>query len=150
MTKWGLVAAIAALALSRTASAESRYLVTVDPQHRPEGFEKLHVSRAALGGAEVSLWANSAIDPDCKEHPPGATLTVVKPPQHGTVRISNDPLYLAFPPANPRSACNKQKIPGHEALYAANPGFTGHDKVVLQGSSPDGRAREVIVDITVR
>ena len=151
MTKWALVAAIAALALGGGASAQTQnYVVTMRPVRKAEGFEKVHISKAALGAAEISLWRNTAIDPDCAEHAPGATLTVVRPPEHGAARISNDPLYMAFPPANPRSACNNRKVPGHEAFYAANAGYTGRDKVVLQGATPGGEVREIIVDIDVR
>ena len=79
-----------------------------------------------------------------------ATLAIVRPPEHGTARISDDPFYLAFPPNNPRAACNRQKIPGHQAFYAADPGYTGRDRVVLRGTSPEGRVREITVDIDVR
>lgn len=141
-----LAAGTAGQALGQTRS----YLVTATPLQRAKGFDKVRLSKAALGGTEISLWRNAAIDPDCKEHPPGASLTVVRPPEHGTARVSDEPIYVAFPPANPRSACNARKVPGHEAFYAANPGFTGRDRVVLQGSSPDGRVREITVDIDVR
>ena len=156
MTRRGLLAAVAAVVLTGgclegPAVAESQsYVVRVEPARRPDGFEKLHVSKAALAGSEISLWANTAINPDCTPHPPGATLAIVTPPEHGTARVSDDPLYIAFPPNNPRSACNKQKIPGHEAFYAPSAGYTGHDRVVLQGSSPEGRVRRIIVDIDVR
>jgi hypothetical protein len=144
-------AAVAVLALGAPAAAQTRsYLVTVDPVRKPRGFEKVRISKAALGSSEIRLWANAAIDPDCTEHPPGATLAILKPPAHGTARIANGPMYMAFPPNNPRSACNDRKVPGHEALYAANPGFTGRDRVVLQGSGPEGRVREITVDIDVR
>ena len=57
---------------------------------------------------------------------------------------------IGLPPNNSRVACNNRKVPGHEAFYAANPGFTGRDRVVLEGSSPEGRVREITVDIEVR
>ena len=52
--------------------------------------------------------------------------------------------------AVPRAACNDRKVPGHQAFYEAEAGYTGHDKVVLQGSSPEGHVREITVDILVR
>jgi hypothetical protein len=147
----GLIAGAAAVALAGAAAAQSQsYIVTVDPVHKPRGFEKVRVSKAALGTAEIRLWANTAINPDCSAQAAGATLTIVRPPEHGVARISDDPFYFAFPPGNPRSACNDRKVPGHQAFYAANPAFAGHDRVVLQGSSPDGRVREITVDIEVR
>lgn len=151
MGKLGLIVAAAAIAACGSAAAQSRsYVVTINPARRADGFDTLHIRKAALGAAEIRLWANTAIDPDCTVHPPGATLTILKPPEHGTARISDDPFYAAFPPANPRSACNKQKVPGHQAFYAAEPGFRGRDRVVLQGASPEGYVREITVDIDVR
>ncbi|MEO8115016.1 MAG: hypothetical protein ABI655_11575 [Phenylobacterium sp.] len=114
-----------------------------------KAFEKLTVSKAALGSAQIRLWANTAIDPDCTEHP-GATLSVLEPPAHGTASVDTQPFYAAFPASNPRSACNSRKVPGRQVFYTANAGFTGHDKVVLQGSTPDGRVRQISVDILVR
>jgi hypothetical protein len=95
------------------------------------------------------LWANAQLDPDCSEHP-GATLTAVQQPVHGTLRIVHEDGYTNFPPANPRAICNRRKTPVNHAYYAAAPGFTGHDKVVLQGSSSEGHIREITVDILVR
>lgn len=151
MAKRTLIAAVAVLATGGTALAESRsYVVTVEPQRQAHGFEKLRVSKAALAGQEVVVWANAAIDPDCTEHAPGTTLTILRPPEHGMVRVSDEPFYLAYPPANPRSACNKQKIPGHQAFYVAAAGYSGRDRLVLEGASPEGRVREITVDIDVR
>lgn len=81
---------------------------------------------------------------------PGATLSLLDPPAHGVARISDEPFYAAYPPSDPRSVCNDRKIPGHRAFYAAAPGFKGHDRVVLQGSSPEGRVREIRIDVDVR
>ncbi|HKR89980.1 MAG TPA: hypothetical protein VJS38_17570 [Phenylobacterium sp.] len=151
LKRFNVTVAAALLVAGGPAWAQSRaYVVTVAPAPQVRGFDKLHISKAALGGAEISLWSNTAIDPDCTEHAPGATLRIVEAPAHGTARISDDPLYLAFPPGNPRSACNDRKIPGHEAFYSAAAGYTGHDKVVLEGSSPGGRVRRITVDILVR
>jgi hypothetical protein len=77
-------------------------------------------------------------------------LTLLSPPNHGQVSISDEPFFLSFPPENPRSACNTRKLPGHQAFYTAATGFTGRDRVVLQGTSPDGHVRRITVDIDVR
>ena len=74
----------------------------------------------------------------------------LRTPAHGLAEIRNEPYYAAFPPANPRSACNARKVPGNQAFYTATPGYTGHDRLVLQGSSPDGAVRRITVDLTVR
>jgi len=141
--------AVASLCVAAAAQAES-YVVSVRRADPPKGFQKLRISKAVVGGSEIRVWANAAINPDCTAIEPGPALRILSGPEHGIARLSDDPLYLAFPPANPRSSCNQQKIPAHAAYYVANAGYTGHDKVVLQGSSPEGRVREITVDIDVR
>jgi hypothetical protein len=143
----GLV--IAAVSVATLAQA-AQYQVSVTPQSRPHGFEKLTVSKAAVGSTPIRIWYNTAIDPDCSVHPPGATLTILEPPAHGAATVSDEPFYAAFPPANPRAVCNDHKVPGHQAFYTAASGYAGRDRMVLQGSSPDGRVRRVEVLIDVR
>ena len=144
------LAGLSALALSCAAVAQERhYDVTVRPVSAPKGFEKVSLSKAALGSTQIILWRNTAINPDCTEVP-GVTLSVLRPPEHGKATVSDEPVFVAFPQGNPRSACNTRKVPGHEAFYQADAGFTGHDKLVLQGSSPEGHIREITVDILVR
>jgi hypothetical protein len=145
-----VLAGLAAIAVGFAAGAqERRFEVTVRPTSSQDGFEKVKVSKAALGSTQIMLWRNTAINPDCTAID-GVTLSVLRPPEHGKATVSDEPLYAAFPPANPRSACNTRKVPGHQAFYQADAGFTGHDKLVLQGSSPEGRVRQITVDILVR
>lgn len=145
-----ILTSLAATVATGAAAQVQRYQVTVSPVAKRSGYEKLHVDKAAIGSTPIRLWANTAIDPDCTAHQPGATLTVLEPPAHGLAEIRSEPYYAAFPPANPRSACNARKVPGNQAFYTATPGYTGHDRLVLQGSSPDGAVRRITVDLTVR
>lgn len=133
-----------------TAAVASEYHVTVTPQSPPRGFEKLTISKAAIGSAPIRVWFNTALEPDCTVHEPGATLAILQPPAHGSATVSDEPYFASFPPGNPRSACNNRKVPGHQAFYTAAAGYTGRDRMVLQGSSPDGRVRQITVDIEVR
>jgi len=94
------------------------------------------------------IWGGAAIDPDCSPHP-GSTLTIVAPPAHGAVKVVEEPIYVAFPPGNPRSACNSKKVPGRHVYYTASPGYAGHDRVILEGSSEDGHVRHVTIDVNV-
>ncbi len=150
-SKLFILACVAGLAIASGASAQSsRYVVTVHPATPASGYQKLNVARAAIGGTPIRVWANTAIDPDCSVQAPGATLTILEPPAHGAAVVKDDPYFAAFPPTNPRSACNDRKVPGHQAFYTAASGFKGHDRMVLQGSSPDGAVRRIAVDITVR
>ena len=146
-----LVGGFAALALSGAAGAqEAHYSVTVRPA-APAGkaFQKISISRAAIGSAQIVIWGGAAVDPDCSPHP-GSTLAVVEPPAHGQVRVVEEPIYVTFPPGNPRAACNDRKVPGRHVYYTANAGYAGHDKVVLEGSDEEGHVRRVTVDVDVR
>ncbi|MGH1558729.1 hypothetical protein ACRAWD_15650 [Caulobacter segnis] len=59
---------------------------------------------------------------------------MVEPPAHGTAEVKREPYLAAFPPGNPRSACNNRKVPGNQAFIpAAAAGYAGHDRLVLQG-----------------
>ncbi len=145
-----VLAGVAALAVGGGATAQDRQVtVVVKPVERQKGFEKVKVSKAAIGDTQIILWQNAAINPDCSAVP-GVTLSILRPPEHGKATISDDGVFAAFPPANPRSACNNHKVPGHQALYQAQTGYTGRDRLVLQGSSPEGHVREIDIDIDVR
>jgi hypothetical protein len=152
-TAVAVLTGLLAMGIAAAALGQARhYEVTVVPAGgKQDGYVKTKVSASALGDATIRLWMNTSIDPDCSPHIPAPTLTVLEQPAHGAVKISDDPFFAAFPPANPRSACNKQKVPGHQAFYTAQSGFKGHDHVVLQGAAPDiGRVRRIDVDIDVR
>ena len=136
--------------LSSSAVAEQQYVVTVKPIDAPKGFQKVKISKATIGQQEIKLWRNYAINPDCTEVTPSPTLSVVEQPAHGTARISNDPSYPDFPLSNVRAACNAKKIPMRQAFYQAEAGFTGHDRLVLEGSLPAGVVRRITVSIDVR
>ncbi len=150
-----LLASALALAAASTAPAQTQtqhYEVTVKPGGNgpPSGFQKVTISKAAVGSTPIQVWANTAINPDCSAHVPGSTLRILQEPAHGSASISDEPDYHAFPPANPRSACNSKKIPGHEAFYTAAEGYKGRDRMVLEGASPEGGVRQITVNIEVR
>ncbi|HEY5410072.1 MAG TPA: hypothetical protein VIJ94_05030 [Caulobacteraceae bacterium] len=142
--------AVCAVVAGSAFGQERRYLVTVAPQARERGFEKLNVSKATVGTNPIRIWANTAINPDCSVQGSGASLALVSPPIHGTANVIDDPYFASFPRGNPRSACNDRKVPGHQAFYTAAAGFSGHDRLLLRGTSPDGRVRDISVDIDVR
>ena len=145
-----ILAGLAALSLSAAAAAQERhYDVSIRPANaRHDAVQKIRISKAAIGSAQIVIWGGAAIDPDCSPHP-GSTLTVVEPPAHGAVKVIEEGVYVAFPAGNPRSACNSRKVPGRKVYYTANDGYAGRDKVVLQGSSEDGGVRNVTIDVTV-
>ena len=140
-----------AIALGGAATAQVRHFeVPVAPAAQSsKGFQKVSISKAAIGSSQIVIWGGAAIDPDCSPHP-GSTLAIVQPPAHGAVKVVEEGVYVAFPPANPRSACNGRKVPGRKVYYTAAEGYAGHDKVVLEGASEDGHVRHVTVDVDVR
>ena len=145
------IGGLSALVLCGVAGAQQRqYLVTVTPGgQQDKAYQKINVSKAAIGSSQIVIWGGAAIDPDCSQHP-GATLTVLEQPTHGAVRVVEEPVYVTFPPGNPRAVCNNRKVPGRHVYYTANAGYTGHDKVVLEGASEDGHVRHVTIDVDVR
>ncbi|MDB5461924.1 MAG: hypothetical protein JWP23_313 [Phenylobacterium sp.] len=142
---------LAALSLSVAAVAqERRFEVTVRPvSSHPDAVQKIRVSKATIGSSRIVIWSGASVDPDCTEHP-GYTLNVVEPPAHGEVKVMAEPVFMTFPPNNPRAVCNYRKVPARQAYYTANPGYVGRDRVVLEGATEDGTMRHVTIDVEVR
>lgn len=139
---WAALASVPALALADVT-------VRVLPPEPPKGFETEHISKAALPGKEIRLWFAQNLDPDCSAHGEMQT-DILEGPKHGQARVSSDGFFGNFPPANVRYHCNTVKSPGKQVFYASADDFHGHDKVVFQNSTVDGRIRKWVVDINVR
>jgi hypothetical protein len=145
-----VVVGLAGLALSCAAVAQERFDVTVKRENsHPDAIQKIKVAKAVIGSSKIVIWGGASIDPDCAERP-GYSLNVVQPPEHGEVKVVAEAIYIAFPQGNPRAVCNSRKVPGRQVYYTAAPGFSGHDRVVLEGASDDGTMRHVTVDVDVR
>ncbi len=138
---------IAALVLLPGVSlAQQRLGASPQPE---KGFEEVHISKAALAGKEIRVWAAQMIDPACNAT--GSMDTqILQTPKHGEARVSDEPFFGAFSEGNARYHCNSQKSPGRQVLYRSAPDFHGHDKLVLQNSTSEGRIRNWVVDIDVR
>ena len=145
-----LVFAVMLLGVSPAAGlAAADVTVRVLPPQPPKGFEQDHISKAALPGQEIRVWAAQSLEPDCTEH--GSMQTdVLEAPKHGQARVSQDPFYSNFPENNVRFQCNTKKSPGKQVFYTSDPSFHGHDKLVFQNATSEGRVRKWIVDIDVR
>jgi hypothetical protein len=125
------------------------YTVKVVPPDPPKGFEQDHISKAALPGEEIRLWAAQLLTPDCEQQ--GTMQTdILEAPKHGQARVSDDPFFGNFPPLNVRYVCNRKKSPGKQVFYVADADYHGHDKVVFQNATSEGRIRKWVVDIDVR
>ena len=104
-----IVAAVALMGAGAGLAWSGEYVVTVKPVSHEKGFDKLNVSKAAIGSTQIILYQNTAINPDCTEVP-GSTLSILRQPEHGKVVVSDEPVYVAFPPANPRSASARLRV----------------------------------------
>lgn len=139
---------VTGIVLPAIAPAQTFVVRRVD-ENAVKGYHDLRLSRAALAGEKVRVWFATLTNPDCS---PAGTMTtqIVTPPQHGHADISTDKVYPNFVAPNPRVICDKQKVDGVQAFYTADAGFHGHDKLVLQNATSEGRVRRVLVDIDVR
>lgn len=103
----------------------------------------------AASGRSLEVAKYTAINPDCTSLGPiGVNLVVA--PQGGEVRVGEGRRYMAFVPANPRSACNRRKIPATFVLYRSQPGFTGQDSFVVEVVFPNGTAQRARITVNVR
>jgi hypothetical protein len=143
----GFIGLAAVPALPALASAD--VTVRVLPPEATKGFEQDHISKAALAGEEIRVWGAQMLEPDCTAH--GTMQTdIMEQPKHGKARVSDEPFFGGFPPNNVRYHCNTQKSPGKQVFYVAEAGYHGHDKLLFQNSTTEGRIRKWVVDIDVR
>ena len=84
-----------------------------------------------LHGATQKLGFYASINPDCSSLglPVGR---VVTPPAHGEIRIVHEEGFAYFPPNNPRSRCNTQRVPGIRVIYQAAPDYRGPDAYAVE------------------
>ncbi|MCI4591014.1 hypothetical protein MOK15_13050 [Sphingobium sp. BYY-5] len=139
---------LAATLLPSSGTAQT-YLVRKVGSTSPKGYDDVHISKAAIAGQQVRIWWATLLNPDCTA---AGTMTtqILDQPRHGQVRISDDLFYPNFVQPNPRASCDRQKSPGKQAFYTADAGFHGHDKLVINNATSEGRIRRIIVDIDVR
>ncbi|GJD65337.1 hypothetical protein [Methylobacterium frigidaeris] len=83
-----------------------------------------------------------ALDPTCRSM--GAmTVNLIEPPGKGQIMIDQGSEYPGFHPANPRSACNKRKVPATRLIYSAPPGAADDDRFAVELVGPLGDVQRV-------
>ncbi|MFH6782102.1 MULTISPECIES: hypothetical protein [Methylobacterium] len=93
------------------------------------------------GQAQKIGWFVS-VDPTCRSV--GAwTVNLIEPPGKGRITVEQGSEYPEFPPTNPRSACNKRKVPATRLIYAAPPGAGDDDQFTIEIVDPLGNAKQV-------
>ena len=138
-----LILAAAAPALAQT------YVTHVVRPQPAKGYGEVRLSKAVEPGQQVRVWWAMMLNPDCTA---AGTMDarIVEAPRHGQASLSDEPFFPSFVEPNPRAACDAHRAPGKQAFYTADAAFHGHDKLVLQNATSEGRMRKIVVDIDVR
>lgn len=100
-----------------------------------QGDPRPHLAVRSGGSVVVNKYVS--INPDCSSRGEMA-VNLLEGPQGGQVSVAHVRDYVAFAPANPRSACNRRKLAATEIVYRAAPGFSGYDTFKAEVVSPDG------------
>lgn len=103
--------------------------------------------KVVASGKPLMLYAAYSTNPDCSSAG-NVVLRVTQSPEHGRVSIRQTGVFPQFPEANPRSACNRRRVPGVQAIYTSQRGYLGPDSVVLEVLFPAGRG--VRMSFTIR
>jgi hypothetical protein len=92
--------------------------------------KEIKLSRTVKSGVETRLANSSRWDRDCHAIP--ATVTISKPPMHGTasVKPGEETLPASTPGSGPTGNCGGKKIATHMIMYRSNDGYRGDDMVV--------------------
>ena len=105
--------------------------------------------KGASSGEKQKMGYFIGLNPDCT-----ATgvpkVTFVTPPSHGTMTAEQGEDYPGYPTDNPRSACNRRKVPAVLLYYQSAPGYTGNDAAVVEVVFPAGSLQHQTYEITVR
>jgi hypothetical protein len=142
------LAAVVYAAFPILADAQT-YIVRRVNEGGMKGYADVHLSRAVMPGQKARVWFATLTNPDCSS---AGTMTtqVVDIPSHGHIDISTEKVFPNFVAPNPRVICDRQKVDGVQAFYTADPGFHGHDRVVLENATSEGRIRRFRIDLDVR
>ncbi|HVX75236.1 MAG TPA: hypothetical protein VHB49_03850 [Bradyrhizobium sp.] len=104
--------------------------------------------KVVASGRPLMLDEAYATNPDCSSA--GAVvMRVAQAPEHGRVSIRRAGVFPRFPASNPRSVCNRRRVPGMRATYVSQRGYVGPDFVVLEVLFPAGRGVRVTLPIRV-
>jgi hypothetical protein len=94
--------------------------------------------RHVINGQTIQLGFFVSANPDCTARG-YAVVNITQQPQHGRVRITRGSDFSYFPASNPRSECNRRRLPGVGVHYTAERGYTGYDTVGVELLFPSGR-----------
>ena len=75
--------------------------------------------KVVASGRPLMLYEAYSTNPDCSSAGQ-VVLRVAQSPEHGRVSIRQTGVFPRFPEANPRSACNRRRVPGVQAIMSHN------------------------------
>jgi|EndMetStandDraft_6_1072998.scaffolds.fasta_scaffold344677_2 hypothetical protein len=104
--------------------------------------------KVVASGRPLMLYEAYSTNPDCSSAGQ-VVLRVAQSPEHGRVNIRQTGVFPRFPEVNPRSACNRRRVPGVQAIYVSQRGYLGTDYVVLEALFPAGRGVRIRLPIRV-
>lgn len=126
----------------------SHQQATIGPGSAPAQSSLRTFNKTVPADATTTVEGLFYPNPDCTSRP--STIHITQQPVHGTAAVVQRDDYPNYPPANPRSACNKTKMQGSFVEYTPQPGFTGSDFMAVELFSDTGQAREEKLSITVK
>jgi hypothetical protein len=106
-------------------------------------------TRTVIAGKPFKLHAAYATNPDCSSAG-DPVIRVTAPPANGSVSIGRGSAFPYFPESNPRSACNRRRVPATVATYVARRGYSGPDSVSIEVIYHTGQVRQGSYSLMVR
>jgi hypothetical protein len=114
-----------------------------------EGLESQKFTRVVASGAKQRIGFYAYLNPDCSAIG-DINVRVTKQPEHGTVDTVATTDYAHYPKESIRYKCNQHKVKGTLVNYKVAEKYTGKDEFDLLILYPEGFARELHFDISVR
>jgi hypothetical protein len=114
-----------------------------------EGLESQTFTRVVASGAKQRIGFYAYLNPDCSAIG-DINVRVTKQPEHGTVDTVATTDYAHYPKESIRYKCNQHKVKGTLVNYKVAEKYTGKDEFDLLILYPEGFARELHFDISVR
>jgi hypothetical protein len=108
-----------------------------------------HAEKVTASGQSLLLYQAFSTNPDCTSTGK-IIMRMTQGPQHGRVTIRPAGVFPNFAESNIRSACNRRRVPGVQAVYVSQRGYLGPDFVELQILFPAGAERSVKLPISVK
>jgi hypothetical protein len=147
-----LLALGAFVLLSSSALAQEKSLDELDRESDriwgAEGVQKLQFARTVPSGANQRMGFFYAVNPDCTASG-DINVRVIKQPEHGKVEITSTSHFPGFSKESNRYKCNQHKVKGVLVSYKPEK-YVGEDAFDILIMYPDGYAREVHYDMSVR